>query len=442
MVERKDGKRHKYVAEVNPKLCVACGICIGSCQPDALSLNGQFGDIQLRTLVQQATTTSGSAVRLVFTCERHAAQAKLIVANEQDNQIGKVLSDPVNTLVIPVTCIGMVHPKLAEAGLRAGATEVLFIGCPPEDCANREGNLWMAQRLSRLRLPKLHLRFSSAPIFTIWTPPDRFKKALSQVKEPAEASAYNLQLVLNNWYSYLPAVILSALTIGVIVLLSRVPYQVYTQGQAMVEIVLDHQRGSLLDGAVLEAQSGGNDLLRLVVEVDGHVVIDKRYSPVKDTDKLAILERAWVSPGKAPVRVSLYDSTAQSPTQILYDQTIELSPDDVLVLNFHDQKSGGDAEEGERIFYGGAANTRAGCAVCHSLEPEISVVGPSLAGVAERAGTRVPGLSAEDYLRQSILTPDTYVVEGYSTGLMPANYAEILDEQQVKDVLAFLATLK
>jgi hypothetical protein len=69
-------------------------------------------------------------------------------------------------------------------------------------------------------------------------------------------------------------------------------------------------------------------------------------------------------------------------------------------------------------------------------------VGPSLAGVPERAATRVRGVSAEDYLRRSILEPDTYVVEGYRPGLMLSVYADELDEGQIEALVAYLLTLE
>jgi len=70
------------------------------------------------------------------------------------------------------------------------------------------------------------------------------------------------------------------------------------------------------------------------------------------------------------------------------------------------------------------------------------LVGPSLAGVATRAQTRVPGLSAEAYLRQSILDPNAYVVEGFAEGQMLTNLGEILTPGQVDDLVAYLLALE
>ena len=103
---------------------------------------------------------------------------------------------------------------------------------------------------------------------------------------------------------------------------------------------------------------------------------------------------------------------------------------------------GGSAQAGEKLFEQAAIENQAGCSTCHSLEPDMILVGPSLAGIANRAGERVAELSAEDYLRQSIIDPDAYTVEGFSASVMPLVWSSVLDEEQINDLVAFLLTLK
>jgi hypothetical protein len=79
---------------------------------------------------------------------------------------------------------------------------------------------------------------------------------------------------------------------------------------------------------------------------------------------------------------------------------------------------------------------------CHSTQPDKVIIGPSLSGVANRAGQRVPGQAAEEYLRSSILNPNLYVVDGFSPGLMYQNYKEALTDEQVGDLVAYLGSLK
>lgn len=112
---------------------------------------------------------------------------------------------------------------------------------------------------------------------------------------------------------------------------------------------------------------------------------------------------------------------------------------------------GGDlaTTRGKALFYEQAA-----CASCHAVEPGRRLVGPSLAGLVGTAEGRVkePGYqgeahSAVEYLRESILEPDAYVVTGPAYGadgksFMPPHYAKSLNPAQLDDLVAFLLTLR
>ena len=104
----------------------------------------------------------------------------------------------------------------------------------------------------------------------------------------------------------------------------------------------------------------------------------------------------------------------------------------------------GDAANGEALFAKttvGSANAP-GCVTCHSLETDVVLVGPSMAGVATRAETAVSGMTAEEYLRQSIVEPNAEVTEGFVEGIMYQNFGTDLEEENINDLTAYLLTLK
>jgi cytochrome c5 len=74
------------------------------------------------------------------------------------------------------------------------------------------------------------------------------------------------------------------------------------------------------------------------------------------------------------------------------------------------------------------------CARCHGAA---AGVGPSLADIQDRAGARVEGLSAEDYLHQSIVEPSAYIVEGYAD-VMPQGYADQYSEDDINNLVRFI----
>jgi mono/diheme cytochrome c family protein len=94
----------------------------------------------------------------------------------------------------------------------------------------------------------------------------------------------------------------------------------------------------------------------------------------------------------------------------------------------------GNAAAGKSLF------SAAGCVACHSLEPGVRIVGPSLAGVAARAATRRAGYSAQLYLYESITYPNAYVVDGFPSGVMPQDFKTRLRPLDLSDLIAFLMT--
>ncbi len=83
-----------------------------------------------------------------------------------------------------------------------------------------------------------------------------------------------------------------------------------------------------------------------------------------------------------------------------------------------------------------------GCGVCHSTKPNDDGVGPSLAGVGDRAAARVPGMTAEEYLRESVLDPDAYIVDGFRAGQMLPTYRERLSDADVDALVQYLLSLR
>jgi cytochrome c553 len=106
----------------------------------------------------------------------------------------------------------------------------------------------------------------------------------------------------------------------------------------------------------------------------------------------------------------------------------------------------GNAERGEQLFSGtivvNDGNTPA-CASCHAVGVgESPTLGMNLSNIGARAERRVEGLSATEYLRQSIIFPDAHLMGGWQEGIMYRGYAADLTEQQIEDIVAYLLTLR
>jgi len=82
-----------------------------------------------------------------------------------------------------------------------------------------------------------------------------------------------------------------------------------------------------------------------------------------------------------------------------------------------------------------------GCPSCH--EPNLlgQRIGPPLDHIGTVAATRRPGLSAQEYIRQSVLDPGAYVVPGYQDS-MPRDLGRDLSPTDLDALVAYLSSLK
>jgi mono/diheme cytochrome c family protein len=106
----------------------------------------------------------------------------------------------------------------------------------------------------------------------------------------------------------------------------------------------------------------------------------------------------------------------------------------------------GDAANGKVLAEG-----TLGCAACHTL----STVGPAWAGdgttpgIGTRAAARLdePGYNgqattADQYLLESIVDPNAYLVADYAANLMPGDFGGRLTPQDAADLIAYMLTFE
>ena len=101
-------------------------------------------------------------------------------------------------------------------------------------------------------------------------------------------------------------------------------------------------------------------------------------------------------------------------------------------------------EKGKILFetFQDDAGSGYSCSNCHLPTSEKTNIGPGLLNIKQRAATRVEGLSAAEYIYESITNSMAYTVEGFEADLMPQNWAEIYTDPQIFDIVAYLLTLE
>ena len=272
-------------------------------------------------------------------------------------------------------------------------------------------------------------------------PPDSFAEAVANpgaqpVVDP-EASP--------SWRRQIPAlIIVTAVTLASIAL-TNVKFTPATADDTVIAIAMDHRSGVALRGfADMETSPGAPIPTRLLVQVDGQPVLDSIYELVSaDGEQVSLAyELIDVAAGQHQVTVTMFDTDVASNGFVVFDDLIGLEDGEVFNIAINDAPPAADVAAGRSLFMENTLGTNTGCRLCHSLTPDTVLVGPSFAAVGTRAETRVPGMTAEEYLRESIVNPNAYVVEGFPEGQMFQNYAEVLTPEEIDALVAYLLTLR
>jgi cytochrome c551/c552 len=79
-----------------------------------------------------------------------------------------------------------------------------------------------------------------------------------------------------------------------------------------------------------------------------------------------------------------------------------------------------------------------GCVGCHAVDPAIQMTGPNWHDIGNVAVNRIATYGPALYLYESIVAPNAYIVPGYAPNIMPQNYDQILSEQDLADMVAYL----
>lgn len=131
------------------------------------------------------------------------------------------------------------------------------------------------------------------------------------------------------------------------------------------------------------------------------------------------------------------NSTAPSNDSVATEEpTSELEESETIALDTPESR-------GQALFVQTITEIGFACASCHYLT-EARLIGPGLGNLTTRIETYDLELTAEEYVLESIIHPQDFIVEGspeYPANVMPMTYSDVFTEEQLDDLIAYILSL-
>jgi cytochrome c oxidase subunit 2 len=123
-------------------------------------------------------------------------------------------------------------------------------------------------------------------------------------------------------------------------------------------------------------------------------------------------------------------ATMRAPVRVVSE------PDFVKWVQQQQTGGGGGGSPGAAAFASG------GCGSCHTFKPANATgkIGPDLDNLA--ADAQKAGKPLADYVKESIVNPDAYIVPGFQKGVMPTTFGQSLTAPQIDALVKYLTGSK
>ncbi|HTO10169.1 MAG TPA: 4Fe-4S binding protein [Candidatus Binatia bacterium] len=153
MVQGLHPELHPLLAQVQPDLCVSCGLCAGSCASLAIGPPARTAREQLATARRLVAGSPDAARRvLLVACASNGRLASRLHRRYADD-----------VAWFDVDCAGTLHPGTV-AYLGRHFADTLIVPCPPQNCVHREGTALAHARLEHERAPSVAGQIARLPV--------------------------------------------------------------------------------------------------------------------------------------------------------------------------------------------------------------------------------------------------------------------------------------
>jgi ferredoxin len=327
-------ERYPLLAQVQPDLCVSCGLCTGSCASLAIGPPGRTARDQLAEARRLVADLAGAAPGTLLVACRHNGGLT-------DRLRSRGAADRTSTLV-EVDCAGALHPgTVSYLGRRFTGT--LVLACPPQNCLYREGADLAEARIVGERRPAVAGQIGRLPVRLLKASVGEWARVTAAIQELSPGGERGPRWAF--------AAALSVVLLALVAAGSSAP-QGTNSGHALLRLGwrLTGQVRERCRNLTAEEQAARPVHMRrprecvsevltydLVAAVDGSILTRKRVkSPGLRADRpLSVEEDLAVAPGEHAVAITFIPEDPEGPGKALtFEDRLRFAPGRVVLITY------------------------------------------------------------------------------------------------------------
>jgi ferredoxin/coenzyme F420-reducing hydrogenase delta subunit len=332
-------ERHPLLAQVQPDLCVSCGLCTGSCGSLAIGPAGRTARDQLAAARQFVASSADAAGRPLLVACRHNGGLS-------DRLRGRYAADRGAT-IFEVDCAGSLHPgTVSYLGRRFAGT--LVLSCPTQSCLYREGTTLAEARIVGERRPAVPGQIERLPVRVLEASAGEWPRVVAAI-ETLPGSTARTRIARGPRWTLLVA--LSAILLGLVAAGSRWPqgtdasHSLLRLGWRLAGQVRERCRDLTAEEQAARpvhmrrARECVSEVLTydLTASVDGRVLMRQRVkSPGLRADRpLNVEEDLRVTPGEHMVTIAFTpEEPGEAGKPLTFEGRIMFTPARVVLITY------------------------------------------------------------------------------------------------------------
>jgi ferredoxin/coenzyme F420-reducing hydrogenase delta subunit len=332
-------ERHPLLAQVQPDLCVSCGLCTGSCASLAIGPPGRTARDQLATARRFVAGSADAAGRpLLVACRHNDGLTHRLRSRYAGDRAATIFE---------VDCAGSLHPgTVSYLGRHFAGT--LVLSCPTQNCLYREGTTLAEARIVGERRPAVPGQIERLPVRLLEAGAGEWPRVVTAIDSLRGSTAPLERARGPRW------IVAAGLSVALLALLGagsrwpqgtdsehallRLGWRLAGQGRERCrDLTAEEQAARPVH--MRRARECVNEVLAydLTATVDGRVVVQQRLraSGLRGDRPLIVEEDLKITPGEHTVGISFApEELTDGSKPLTFEGRVRFAPGRVVLITY------------------------------------------------------------------------------------------------------------